>query len=417
MNKKVLIVSYTFPPKKGIGGRRWAKFSKYLIQNGVETHVICSRVATAENSFWNDDISKNVELHLIKFFGENIFHNPSPNFFQKVVFKLSMIFNRLFGRLNLLDPAELSGRTVRKKIKEVIRENNIDTVLVTGPPYSLFRHVARLKRKTKFKYVMDYRDMWNNHSFFTKIESRTKSQLAYSEHWEKMSIQLADEIICVDNTIQQDLIENHNADQKKISIIHNGFDPEDFYEPETKVNKVLKRHSFIFAGSISQDLDPLVEHFLKTLVELKNTNSELYNKFEFNFNCQASKQLENKLEKAKDDTLIFSNQFIPKNDYYRRLQYSSMGIVILSKDYSGAYITKFSDYLYSELPILQFGYQGDFATFLEKEQLGLRFGLDRTSSFFQELDNFLDLFEFKHDHLSSKFNLVETVHDVIKIIE
>ena len=38
--KKVLIISYNFPPKSGISSRRWAKFAKELNRKGVECFVI-----------------------------------------------------------------------------------------------------------------------------------------------------------------------------------------------------------------------------------------------------------------------------------------------------------------------------------------------------------------------------------------
>ena len=38
--KKVLIISYNFPPKSGISSRRWVKLAKELTRSGVECHVI-----------------------------------------------------------------------------------------------------------------------------------------------------------------------------------------------------------------------------------------------------------------------------------------------------------------------------------------------------------------------------------------
>ena len=56
MNKKVLIVCYSFPPYPGIGGRRWAKFSKYIKLLGTEVFVISSKNPFNEKSNWTTDI-------------------------------------------------------------------------------------------------------------------------------------------------------------------------------------------------------------------------------------------------------------------------------------------------------------------------------------------------------------------------
>ena len=58
MNKKVLIVCYSFPPYPGIGGRRWAKFAKYLYRNGYNVNVISSKNKADENSQWKTDIEE-----------------------------------------------------------------------------------------------------------------------------------------------------------------------------------------------------------------------------------------------------------------------------------------------------------------------------------------------------------------------
>jgi hypothetical protein len=41
--KTILIICYGFPPFPGIGGRRWAKFSKYLSSYGFNINVIASK--------------------------------------------------------------------------------------------------------------------------------------------------------------------------------------------------------------------------------------------------------------------------------------------------------------------------------------------------------------------------------------
>ena len=56
MSKKVLIVSYVFPPKSGIGGRRWAKFSKYLNRMDIDLKVLTFQKKNDSNfSNWSKD--------------------------------------------------------------------------------------------------------------------------------------------------------------------------------------------------------------------------------------------------------------------------------------------------------------------------------------------------------------------------
>ena len=55
-NKKILIITFTFPPKPGIGGRRWAKFAKYLHQKKVSFDILTFEKKSSEKSKWCDDV-------------------------------------------------------------------------------------------------------------------------------------------------------------------------------------------------------------------------------------------------------------------------------------------------------------------------------------------------------------------------
>ena len=57
-NNKILIVCYSFPPHPGIGGRRWAKFSKSLSLKGYDIFVVGAKNIYDEASSWSKDVDE-----------------------------------------------------------------------------------------------------------------------------------------------------------------------------------------------------------------------------------------------------------------------------------------------------------------------------------------------------------------------
>ena len=54
--KKVLIISYNFPPKSGISSRRWVKLAKELTRSGVECRVITRDGGKEKGVNWSKDM-------------------------------------------------------------------------------------------------------------------------------------------------------------------------------------------------------------------------------------------------------------------------------------------------------------------------------------------------------------------------
>jgi len=95
LENKVLIISHTFPPAAGVGGRRWAKYSKYLNQNSITPYILTSE-STSNDSLWKDDIKEIKNIFFYKNFFPNVISKTQLNFFDKILYMLAVLFLKLF---------------------------------------------------------------------------------------------------------------------------------------------------------------------------------------------------------------------------------------------------------------------------------------------------------------------------------
>src|ERR1700741_762637 len=125
--KKILLICYSFPPFAGIGGRRWAKFSKHLTQHDFELFVIGAEHRSGKVSNWAQDIEGNEAIHYfpIKTKFHDFFHDHNFTFLKKVNYKLSKIYLQNTSEGNFYDKALASNELFYRKAKELIVKHGI----------------------------------------------------------------------------------------------------------------------------------------------------------------------------------------------------------------------------------------------------------------------------------------------------
>ena len=104
MKKKVLIICYTFPPYNGIGGRRWAKFAKYLEHDNCDVSVIAAKKQDTSQSPWTKDISSYQDnINYLDADYPLILQSNPKSILQKIRYRLALFYVKLFlkGNLNL----------------------------------------------------------------------------------------------------------------------------------------------------------------------------------------------------------------------------------------------------------------------------------------------------------------------------
>lgn len=371
MKKGILIISYTFPPKEGIGGRRWAKFAKHLAASGYDIHIIHQSSAENENSVWLNDVSNiNIRTYTI-----NPFYPKSFSFFSKSTLKSKLAFNFWKNGLKILYKGVIFDRTLfwrtslHKKIKSILRNENIDYIIVTIPPFLLAKRVLELKHSfPNVKFVIDYRDPWTENKSFHGFKNIKKKTLEFEKKIENKAILSADLVL---STNQQMNLWNQlkNVDKNKFKVLENGFDEDEIqiYNLPKKGNKPT---SLLLAGSIYDGLDYIFNPFIEVICSIEKIDPQFYKNFEFIF----IGTLSDKLERQVKDKNIVSIKILPRlsrlelNTFYNKAEFFMMFSAI---DHGFAFNTKFYEYLAYKKPIIHFGPEGDVTDFLRKNKIGL----------------------------------------------
>jgi len=170
--KKVLVVTYYWPPAGGPGVQRWLKFVKYLPEFGIEPHVY---VPQNPNYPIVDETllcEPNPAIHIIKqpifepyALGKIISKKKTNRISSGIITEKNMSWMEKFllfvrGNLFIPDARVFWVKPSYTYLKNYLIEQKIDTLITTGPPHSLHLIGLRLKKELKINWIADFRDPW-----------------------------------------------------------------------------------------------------------------------------------------------------------------------------------------------------------------------------------------------------------------
>ncbi|MGE5355344.1 MAG: glycosyltransferase family 4 protein [Deltaproteobacteria bacterium] len=277
--KKVLIITYYWPPSGGAGVQRWVKLTKYLALLDVEVHVITvdenySSYVVKDFSLM-DDISEKIKIHKtksfepIKIYGKIAGKKNIPTAGFSNVDNSSLkqkLVNFVRSNLFIPDPRRCWNRYAYKKACEVIEKYSIDNVITSSPPHSSQLLGLKLKKKFNINWIADLRDPWTDIYYYPLLNhSFLSARIDYM--YEKKVLKNADKVITVGQSLKNlFLSKDHTLKEDKIYLIPNGFDPEDFENQRFKI--FPEDFTITYTGTMSGSYNPNI--FFDVLIELIN---------------------------------------------------------------------------------------------------------------------------------------------------
>lgn len=377
--KKVLIITYYWPPAGGPGVQRWLKMSKYLRDLNWEPIIF-----TPENpDFQVTDHS------LLKDFPKDIKVIKHPiwepySFFRKLTRKgkadkvnsgllfsnkkkslLTRIALWLRGNILIPDPRRFWVSPSVKRLSKKFASIKPDVIITTGPPHSIHLIGQKLHKKHNTPWVSDFRDPWSNLDILD-IFSPSKYAQNKQIRLEKAVLENSTLSIAVSKSWEKELI---NLGAKNTITITNGFDTSDFndYTPTSPEKFIIS-----YGGIITSFRNPSL--FWEALNELCIEDNNFYDDLKINLTGTIDAQVKASIqsfEKVHKKTSY--TDYLPHHKLIKQYGESACLLLLLNNtDNSKGHIPgKFFEYLACRKPIFAIGNSGgDVAKILNETNHG-----------------------------------------------
>ena len=381
--KKILIITYYWPPAGGPGVQRWLKFAKYLPEFGWKPIIF-----TPENPSYPlldeslmKDVPENLEIIRTKIWepyqlAEKL--NKSNKKFKAGQFDVgnnqswkSKLSIWVRGNFFIPDARVFWVNPSVKFLEQYLKDNKIDVVVTSGPPHSLHLIGLQLKKKfTDLKWIADFRDPWTEISYYKHLKLTNKSDKKHrqleSEVFKNADITLA--------TSYTDA-ENFRKNGANAVCITNGFDESDSANNLT-IKKINTETQFTlsYIGVLEQLRNP--ENLWKALDDLVKTNSDFAEKFKLKFVGRIDDKILQSIENSSLKNYIENLGYLSHDKAIDEMSNSSMLLITNFPNLSSKGIIpgKIFEYLTTGKQIISFGpSEADVSKILDETKAGKHF--------------------------------------------
>lgn len=383
--KKLLIITYYWPPSGGAGVQRWLKFVKYLRDFGWEPVVYTP--GNPELPELDPTLAKDIPTGIKvittnlwepysaykRFIGRGKNEKISAGFLteKKKPGFTENIAVWIRGNLFIPDARKFWIRPSVRFLDRYLRENPVDAVASTGPPHSCHMIGLGIKKRLNIPWIADFRDPWTRIDFYQDLKLTSWADKKH-KRLEKKVLAFADRVVMISRS-QAGIFEN--LFPRSYDIITNGYDQEDYQLKESVIRD--KKFSLAHIGSLVPARNPGV--LWKALEELCSESPGFKGDLEIKLVGNVDYSV---IESLKTHHLLDNLnriEYLPHEEVVTA-QFQSQVLLLLINNTpnSGAILTgKFFEYLAAKRPILCIGpVKGDAASILAETGAGKTAGYE-----------------------------------------
>jgi glycosyltransferase involved in cell wall biosynthesis len=426
--KKVLLITYYWPPAGGPGVQRVLKSAKYLPEFGWKPVIL-----TVENGDYPAidqsllaDIPPNISIYKTRSWEPFRFYRKlsrvkddtgiptfilNPHQDEKATARLTR-----WLRANLFIPDARVGwvSSARRLGLKLIKTERIDLIWSSSPPHSLQLIAQYLAHHTGAKWIAYLRDHWTEAFWQRELPTSLPARLIHS-HLEQQVLKSATAITTVSSGLQQ-LFKQKTL--QPCYIIPNGYDPEDFTGlPPRSKNDCF---TIVYTGNLGKD-----QSLLPLINALQKLPERYYSKIALKFFGDLHPQIKSELQKLPLKIELQLESYQNHKRTIKTIHQADILLLIIpnTPDNQGIVTGKLFEYLATGNPILAIGpINGNAAQIIRETSTGEIF--DYATDLCPALQNAIDKRE-KNNKLNpitsaisgySRRNLTEKLVDVFNAV-
>jgi len=366
--RKILIISYFFPPCNFVGAQRTSSWVKHLHKKGYFPIIVTRQ--------WNEgqtdivDKVDNNEMEHLTFDSNEVYRMPNKRTLrdrcseykflrpiQKLLSFIEIVFSNFFIKA-------LPYSNIYQKARNILHDDpSIRIVIASGRPFQSFYFGYLLKKEFDIHWIPDYRDEWTSHQnptdksflwkFIHKLEKRSEKKwtsnadgfITVSDHWQ--------------NSIGTYI-------EKPGHVVMNGYDRIHPLTNRKYSNDVL---NIVYAGTLypSQPIEIFIKAFQRVSVSSKIKINVTF----IGANLIPSEIRRLKNLKGNSSNIEFLNR-MPKSRIIQEMQKADVLLLTAFENVTGWYAAKLFEYYASGTPILLCPTDNDIMeSFIKKTNCGV----------------------------------------------
>ncbi len=395
-NKRVLIITYYWPPSGGPGVQRCLYFVKYLRDFGWEPVVYT--VEQGEYPYLDHSLEKQIpkDVKIIrqkawepfslykKLMGMRLSDTLKPNIMvektSRPLFQKLATFIR--GNFFIPDARMFWIKPSVKYLKKYLQENPVDVIMTSSPPHSVQMIGYHIKRSLKIPWLVDLRDPWTQIYFWDKLLMTDYAKKRNAE-LEKKVLKYADLVCTVSDSCARDF---EFLSGRKIEVISNGFDEMNNSSNQVSTNAIV----MVYGGTLSGDRNP--EKLWLAIKKVMDKNPELEKRFKLKFIGAIDQFVFESISGAGLDHNLEQLPALSHDAYLDAIGSASLLLLIGARNDPGVITGKFFEYLALKKPILSISPEGsDLEIILNKTKSGINVDYDSIDKMEKAFMAMLDL--------------------------